>query len=266
MLYGPRPSRRRFPCSHVLTPSQKNVRPEHTAGDPGRTTYCRSKVRRRRSFAKGLPEWTLSNERGKRSSSAPVGAYRRRFPSRDGRVSNAQKKKPRDRNLEASESGVGDGTRTHDNRNHNPGLYQLSYTHRLLLVPAPKRFRILQEFGGLSRVAGKYFRAVLRGFSATSPRPPASIFKTPPRRCFPRIRGKSRKGGKRTSPGNRANRHDEARRGRGRKICVLRSALPSKERTRSNANERRVYKVALLQSGQAVLIRAKGADKRTAEH
>ena len=23
-----------------------------------------------------------------------------------------------------------DGTRTHDNRNHNPGLYQLSYTHR----------------------------------------------------------------------------------------------------------------------------------------
>lgn len=26
--------------------------------------------------------------------------------------------------------GVGDGTRTHDNRNHNPGLYQLSYTHR----------------------------------------------------------------------------------------------------------------------------------------
>ena len=27
-------------------------------------------------------------------------------------------------------NGVGDGTRTHDNRNHNPGLYQLSYTHR----------------------------------------------------------------------------------------------------------------------------------------
>ena len=26
-------------------------------------------------------------------------------------------------------SGVDDGTRTHDNRDHNPGLYQLSYAH-----------------------------------------------------------------------------------------------------------------------------------------
>ncbi len=25
--------------------------------------------------------------------------------------------------------GVSDGTRTHDDRNHNPGLYQLSYAH-----------------------------------------------------------------------------------------------------------------------------------------
>ena len=25
--------------------------------------------------------------------------------------------------------GVDDGTRTHDSRNHNPGLYQLSYAH-----------------------------------------------------------------------------------------------------------------------------------------
>ena len=30
--------------------------------------------------------------------------------------------------------GVGDGTRTHDNRNHNPGLYQLSYTHHQIFV------------------------------------------------------------------------------------------------------------------------------------
>src|SRR5215831_3150543 len=30
----------------------------------------------------------------------------------------------------AEEVGVADGTRTHDNRNHNPGLYQLSYSHR----------------------------------------------------------------------------------------------------------------------------------------
>ena len=32
----------------------------------------------------------------------------------------------------AFESGVGNGTRTHDNRNHNPGLYQLSYSHHLV--------------------------------------------------------------------------------------------------------------------------------------
>ena len=30
----------------------------------------------------------------------------------------------------ATEDGVADGIRTHDNRNHNPGLYQLSYSHR----------------------------------------------------------------------------------------------------------------------------------------
>ena len=31
--------------------------------------------------------------------------------------------------------GVGDGTRTHGIRNHNPALYQLSYTHHILLAP-----------------------------------------------------------------------------------------------------------------------------------
>jgi hypothetical protein len=29
--------------------------------------------------------------------------------------------------------GVNDGARTHDNRNHNPGLYQLSYIHHSLV-------------------------------------------------------------------------------------------------------------------------------------
>ena len=32
-------------------------------------------------------------------------------------------------------NGVADGTRTHDNRNHNPGLYQLSYSHRRCRPP-----------------------------------------------------------------------------------------------------------------------------------
>ena len=31
--------------------------------------------------------------------------------------------------------GVADGTRTHDNRNHNPGLYQLSYSHHRTAEP-----------------------------------------------------------------------------------------------------------------------------------
>ncbi len=29
------------------------------------------------------------------------------------------------------ENGVADGARTRDNRNHNPGLYQLSYGHHI---------------------------------------------------------------------------------------------------------------------------------------
>ncbi len=35
---------------------------------------------------------------------------------------------------------MGNGTRTHDDRNHNPGLYQLSYTHhRLTFCTTPKK-------------------------------------------------------------------------------------------------------------------------------
>ena len=49
-------------------------------------------------------------------------------------------------NFTPSASGVDDGARTHDNRNHNPGLYQLSYAHQsLTLMPgshgAPGRIR-----------------------------------------------------------------------------------------------------------------------------
>ncbi len=37
----------------------------------------------------------------------------------------------------AEKLGVGDGTRTRDDWNHNPGLYQLSYTHhKNFLFPA----------------------------------------------------------------------------------------------------------------------------------
>src|SRR5262245_45719488 len=39
-----------------------------------------------------------------------------------------------------TELGVADGTRTHDHRDHNPGLYQLSYRHRARLRIAASRF------------------------------------------------------------------------------------------------------------------------------
>ena len=35
--------------------------------------------------------------------------------------------------------GVADGARTHDNWNHNPGLYQLSYSHHRDLLTWPAR-------------------------------------------------------------------------------------------------------------------------------
>jgi hypothetical protein len=31
-------------------------------------------------------------------------------------------------------NGVTDGARTHDHQDHNPGLYQLSYSHHSLLI------------------------------------------------------------------------------------------------------------------------------------
>lgn len=37
-------------------------------------------------------------------------------------------------NLVSTIHGVNDGIRTHDNRDHNPGLYQLSYAHHNLLT------------------------------------------------------------------------------------------------------------------------------------
>src|SRR3569833_1804335 len=51
------------------------------------------------------------------------------------------------------ESGVDDGTRTHDNRNHNPGLYQLSYAHHdNIHIRARQRARIIPR--RMARPAG----------------------------------------------------------------------------------------------------------------
>src|SRR5664280_1860367 len=38
-------------------------------------------------------------------------------------------------------NGVADGARTHDNRNHNPGLYQLSYSHHRTVNYSERPFR-----------------------------------------------------------------------------------------------------------------------------
>ncbi len=37
-------------------------------------------------------------------------------------------------NTTKERNGVGDGARTHDHWNHNPGLYQLSYTHHIWIT------------------------------------------------------------------------------------------------------------------------------------
>ena len=41
--------------------------------------------------------------------------------------------------------GVTDGARTHDHRNHNPGLYQLSYSHHGVKLNKICRWRARQE-------------------------------------------------------------------------------------------------------------------------
>ena len=41
--------------------------------------------------------------------------------------------------VDLSEYGVDDGTRTHDNWNHNTGLYQLNYAHHCCAAVAAAR-------------------------------------------------------------------------------------------------------------------------------
>jgi len=65
-------------------------------------------------------------------------------------------------------NGVIDGTRTRDNRNHNPGLYQLSYDHRF------RRARDLSHADGFAKgknVSKKEFPPAQcrRGFQCLAP-------------------------------------------------------------------------------------------------
>src|SRR5262245_61772545 len=73
--------------------------------------------------------------------------------------------------------GVDDGIRTHDGRNHNPGLYQLSYVHQ--------RAAILAQ----ARSTPEY-----RAPAAHAPRP------TQPRAVAERCRRELRRGATRRSP------------------------------------------------------------------
>ena len=54
--------------------------------------------------------------------------------------------------IPSAHSGVGDGTRTHDSRNHNPVLYQLNYTHHILINPHGLYKSLIQK--GLVRQKG----------------------------------------------------------------------------------------------------------------
>ena len=104
----------------------------------------------------------------------------------DSGTLNAKTEKPRDRNLEAFESGVGDGTRTHDNRNHNPGLYQLSYTHRLLQCLHRRDFEFYRNSAVCQESSKNIFRALAR-------RRQRAFCEMPPGRIIPSGKGKALK-------------------------------------------------------------------------
>ena len=56
--------------------------------------------------------------------------------------------------------GVADGARTHDNRNHNPGLYQLSYSHRkpsIIALVLPVHHHQLAFYGAGAHVGVGFF-------------------------------------------------------------------------------------------------------------
>ena len=57
---------------------------------------------------------------------------------------------PSRRESEKEGNGVDDGARTHDRRNHNPELYQLSYAHHNAMVLRP----FLPAAPALARPAG----------------------------------------------------------------------------------------------------------------
>jgi hypothetical protein len=76
-----------------------------------------------------FPRRRMPSNRPRRTTSEAVSAWR---PPRSRRISTPQRlwRTNAFSSLDtAKRNGVADGTRTHDSRDHNPGLYQLSYGH-----------------------------------------------------------------------------------------------------------------------------------------
>ena len=55
-------------------------------------------------------------------------------PDRHHKTANAAASWPRYGHFALQKNGVDDGTRTHDDRHHKPGLYQLSYAHHYIQI------------------------------------------------------------------------------------------------------------------------------------
>ena len=55
-------------------------------------------------------------------------------PDRHHKTANATASWPRYAHFALQKNGVDDGTRTHDDRHHKPGLYQLSYAHHYIQI------------------------------------------------------------------------------------------------------------------------------------
>ena len=67
--------------------------------------------------------------RGHEADPVPATALVRAEGLEPPRLATLEPKSSVSTNSNTYASGVDDGARTHDNRNHNPGLYQLSYAH-----------------------------------------------------------------------------------------------------------------------------------------
>ncbi len=63
---------------------------------------------------------------------AQLGAWKQLYTQANPR----NRSRPRKALIYMKNYGVADGARTHDNRNHNPGLYQLSYSHHRVNIIA----------------------------------------------------------------------------------------------------------------------------------